>query len=95
MLDAQLLQHPLHGVVLHVLGGGHLSAVVREDSFEADAVLRIEQVDALEPGEHHAQALHIHHHLAPGQPGATVHEGHQVAAILMFTRRSSQMETFA
>ena len=80
VLDAQLLEHPFHGVAVGVVGGGHLGAVVGEEGVEADAVLGVEEVDGLECGEHDAQALDVTDDLGPGQPSAGIEEGYQVVA---------------
>ena len=56
--------------------------VVGENGLEADPVLDVQQVDALERSKHHAQALQVVHHLRPDEPGAGVEHGHQEIAPL-------------
>ena len=81
VLDFQFLEHPFQGMVPSIVGRGHLRAVVSEHRLKANAVLRVEQVDALEGGEHHAEALDVPGHLGPGQTGEGIQHRHQVAAL--------------
>ena len=82
MLYAQLIEHPFHGVALGVPWGGHLGAVVGEDSLELDAVLHVKEIDGLQSSEHHGETLDVSNHFGPGQPGEGVDEAHQVVAVL-------------
>ena len=81
VLDPQLHQHPLHGMMGPIPGRGHLRAVVGDDCLEAHPVFGVEHVDALERGEHHTQTLEVIDHLDPGQPGAGIHYRYQVVAL--------------
>ena len=82
VLDAQLIEHPFHGVALNVPGRGHLGAVVGEDGLELDAVLHVKEVDGLQGCEHHGEALDVSDHFGPGQAGAGVNEGDQIVTAL-------------
>ena len=82
MLDSQLPQQPLHRMPLNVPPRGHLRPVVRQHGLEPNPVLRVQQVEALERREHHAQALQVVRRLRPNQPRAGVQHGDEVAAAL-------------
>ena len=81
VFEAELQQHALEGVLRRLRPCRHLRTVVGEDGLELDAVLDVEQVEALEGSEHDTQALEVRHHLSPGQTSAGVQHGDQVVAL--------------
>ncbi len=82
VLDPQLPQQPLHRMPRQVPPRGRLRPVVRQHGLEPNPVLRVQQVEAPERREHHAQTLQVVRRLRPSQPRAGVHHGHEVAAAL-------------
>jgi hypothetical protein len=72
MLDAELEQHGLEGVLFGFVAGGELGAVVGQDLGELDAIGDVEGVDHLQGLEHDRQGLFRGQHLGPGQARATI-----------------------